>query len=322
MNTQATQLTVALARELLYEFYTPDDPNSAEFLPRLNKVTQRLINSGKWLGNVFDAVFDSSDGHITLPYEAQSILGVQVHRTPGVIFNEFHEYSIVGPGELRADRPTQGVLIDAGDGYATKHDILEPNYLKFILNAPADAGITVRVFGEFPDDEGGEPIYDSTTGVQGRSVTLAYPSVTTNFKAKRINHIVFSAPRDALVGFYVLTDGDDRLLSHYLPWETIPNYKRYKTQTTTRRIGLKLQRRWVQLRYESDPVYPGNLAALQLGGQAYQHETTGYLDQANQEWATALNWLSQEARANRGAAQFAVPYAPFGPYVRTVSNAH
>jgi hypothetical protein len=318
-----TSTTVAQARELLFQFYTPADPNSVNFLRGLNKVSARLINDGKWKGNVVPGVFDSSTGYITLPYEVQSILSVHVNGCPEVVFNEFFEYVSVGPGELRSDLHNQGLLVDMGDGWPCQRDIETANYLKFILNAPADAGKTVRIFGTSGEAGSlGEDLYDSTTGVRGMPVTLAYPSVTTNFKVQKITGLQFQSGRVGLTGLYVVTSGDDYFLSRYYPFETNPTYKRYKTQTTTQRIGLKFRRRWVQMTAETDWVYPGNLAALQLGLQALKHEETGYLEEAMNEWAAAVKWLNDELRANHGSAIFPINWAPFGPYRTTAPNAY
>lgn len=318
-----SQLTVAQARELLYSFYTPSNAASPLFLTGLNKVCQRFINSGKWNGNVLNGVFDSSTGYITLPYEVQSVLAVTVNGCPEVIFNEFHELVTVGPGELKPELHNQGLLIDSGDGFVTQRDIIDPNYLKFIINAPADANKVVRIFGTSGEAGSlGEDLYDSTTGVRGMPLTLAYPSTTTSFKVQKLTGLQFATGRVGLTGLYVLTSGDDYFLSKYYPFEINPSYKRYKTQTTAQRIGLKYWRRWVQMTAETDWVFPGNLAALQMGLQALKHEETGYLEKAAEEWGAAFKWLNDELRANFGSAQFAINFAPFGPYRSTAPNAY
>jgi hypothetical protein len=153
-------------------------------------------------------------------------------------------------------------------------------------------------------------------------VTLAYPSVTTSFKVKSISALEFQGGRVGLTGLYSLTSGDDYFLSKYYPFERVPSYKRYKTQTTTKRIGMKFWRRWVQMTAETDLVFPGNLAFLQLGLQALKHEETGYLDRAMEEWAAAMKWLNDETRANQGSAQYNINFAPFGPYRSTAPNAY
>jgi hypothetical protein len=318
-----TTVTVAQARELTYQFYTPENINSTKYLPGLNKVCERLINNAKYKGNVVDGVFDSSTGYVTLPLEVQSVLSVHVNGCPEVVFNEFFEYVTVGPGELRPELYNQGILIDMGDGWATQRDIVDASYLKFILNAPADAGKTVRIYGTSGEAGSlGEDLYDSSTGVRGVEVTLAYPSVTTAFKVQKITGLQFETGRVGLTGLYTTTSGDDYFLSKFYPYETKPTYKRYKTQTTNNRIGLKFRRRWIQMTAETDWVFPGNIAAIQLGLQALRHEETGYLKEAMDEWAAAMKWLNDEVRANNGSAQFPINFAPFGPYRTTAPNAY
>lgn len=318
-----TSVTVATARALLFQYVTPGDPSSAEFLTALNLACERLIQSGKYLGSVVERVFDSSDGFITLPFDTQAILGVQIDRCPAVVFNEFHEYVQVGPGQMREELHTQGVLVDYGDGHATKKDILEANYLKFILNAPADAGKTVRVYGESGEAGSyGEEIYDSSTGIRGMLVTLAYPSVTTAFKVKKITGLEFQSGRIGLTGLYVLTTGDQRYLSNYYPFEIYPRYKRFKTQTTTKRIALKCQIRFVPMTAETDWVIPGNLGALKMELISLGLEDQNYFDKADASHARAVRLLSLEARANYGADIFTVNFQPYGIGTGNIGNMH
>lgn len=318
-----TSLTVGSSRPILYTYATPADQNSSAYIGKLNQVCARLLDMGKYVGSIVERAFDGSEGFITLPFDTEAILGVQIDRCPALVFSEFHEFIQVGPGQMREELHTQGVLVDMGDGFATKKDILEANYLKFIINAPADAGKTVRIYGESGEAGSyGEDIYDSTTGVRGMSVTLTYPSVTTNFKVKKITGLEIEAGRVGLMGLYVLTSGDDRLLSKYYPFEFYPTYKRFKTQTTTKVILLKCQVRFVPMTAETDWVIPGNIGALKFGLMALNYEDTGYEESANENWNKARSLLSLEARSKNGSDIFALNFAPYGNWNGNIGNMH
>lgn len=321
-----TSLTVAICRANLYQYATPSDINSAQFLPMLNQVCSILIESGKWKGNVIDCIFDSSTGYITLPYELQSILAVQVRNVPEVVFGEFHEFVITGPGRMKPDMQNQGLLVDCGADVPTmvSPDPLNPATLKLTITKPADTGKSMRVYGKYPN---GDDFMDAQ-GVRGIEITSVYPSVTTTLVASYITGV--ELPEDRIDNWYLfgVVNGIDTLFSRYYPFETVPNYKRYLTQTIhdsassniRPTIGLKCMRRFIPMQAETDFVWPGNLSALKWGLKALVHEDSGYEEEAAAEWQMAYNRLDQQTRAARGSGMMPIPFAPFGAGNRTLLN--
>lgn len=321
-----TSITVAIARANLYQYYTPNDQNSAKFLSGLNLVCERYVNSGKWKGNVLDCVFDASTGYITLPYEMQSILAVQVRHVPEVVFGEFAEYVITGPGKLKPDMQNQGILVDFGADVPSmvSPDPDNPCTLKLTIAKPADAGKTMRVYGTYPN---GDEFMDAQ-GNRGIDITSVYPTTTTTLVAKTLTAVELPEGRIDNWYLYGTVDGTDTLLSRYYPFESIPNYKRYITQTIQESassnirptIGLKCMRRATPMIAETDLVWPGHLGALKFGLMALKDEDNGYDDSAMQKWGNGYNLLDQWTRASRGSAQMPIPFAPFGPGNRTLIN--
>lgn len=321
-----TSITVAIARANLYQYCTPADINSVQFLQYLNLACERLVNSGKFKGMVVDCVFDSSTGYITLPYELQSILAIQVRNCPEVVFGEFHTFSIVGPGRLKPDMQNQGILVDCGADFPTiiSPDPYAPATIKLTIEKPADAGKTMRIFGTYPN---GEEFRDSQ-GVRGIEITSIFPSVTTTLVAKTITAV--ELPTGRIDNWYLsgFVGSVETLYSRYYPFETVPNYKRYLTQTIQDSassnirptIGLKCMRRFIPMQAETDLVWPGNLGALKFAIKGLVLEDNGMEDQAAQQFGFAYNLLDQMTRASRGSGMMPIPFAPFGAGNRTLLN--
>lgn len=320
-------LIVSSARQQLYRFSsTPNDPTSEEFLNDLNLVCQRFIDSGKWTGNVIDCIFDSSNGYITLPYEMHSILAVCVRNCPEAVFGEFQTFSQTGPGKLKFDQQNQGLLVDWGGDVPTmvSPDPRYPATIKLTIAKPADAGKVLRIYGKHSN---GEEFVDAD-GVRGITITSVFPTVTTTLVAKEITGIELPDGRIGNWFLYGTVAGVDTLYSRYYPFETIPAYKRYITQTIQDSadsniyptIGLKCMRRFFPMTAETDFVWPDNLGALKFGLQAINYENTGNDESADICWAKGTNILNQQTRASRGSGIMPIQFAPFGPGNRTLIN--
>lgn len=317
-----TALTVAIARQYLERYVPPNE----DFLPMLNQACEILVNKGKWKGMVIDCIFDSSTGYITLPYEIQSILAVTVRNVPEVVFGEFQTYITTGPGKLKFDMQNQGILVDWGADVPTmvSPDPQEPATLKLTIAKAADAGKSMRIYGKYPN---GDDFVDAD-GVRGVTITSAFPTVTTTLQAAYITGVELPDGRIDNWYLYGTVDGTDTLLSRYYPFESIPNYKRYITQTIQDSassniyptIGLKCMRRFIPMQAETDFVWPGNISALKWALKALVHEDAGYEEKAAAEWEMAVSRLDEQTRASRGSALMPIPFAPFGPGNRTLIN--
>jgi hypothetical protein len=317
-----TALTVAIARQYLERYVPPNE----DFLPMLNQACEILINKGKYKGMVIDCIFDSSTGYITLPYEIQSILAVTVRNVPEVVFGEFQTYITTGPGKLKFDMQNQGILVDWGADVPTtvSPDPQEPATLKLTIAKAADAGKSMRIYGKYRN---GDDFVDAD-GVRGVTITSVFPTVTTTLEAAYITGVELPDGRIDNWYLYGTVDGTDTLLSRYYPFESIPNYKRYITQTIQDSassniyptIGLKCMRRFIPMQAETDFVWPGNISALKWALKALVHEDAGYEEKAAAEWEMAVSRLDEQTRASRGSALMPIPFAPFGPGNRTLIN--
>ena len=295
-----TRLTVADCRTALYTEVDATDINSVLFLPALNEVVERYINSGKWKGAT-PRVTLPVDGrnYISLPYWYQSVLVMRYQKVPRPIFTQFYEFSESGPGEIPDADNWTGVMVDLGDGFPTQVDIVDAGPLRITITTASDAAKTIRLFGE---DENGNDIY-SSDGSLGINVTTAYPTVTTSQTFSKVTGVQAASTIVAQWTLSVINDGTPVLLSTYWPGETRPHYRRYQTGILNEAIQLICHRRFVPLRNETDWVIPGNQTALRYGLKALTYEKAGQIDMAQAAFTTGLNYLNQEAKAARGGAR-------------------
>jgi hypothetical protein len=292
-----TRLTVADCRAALYEEVDATDINSALFIPRLNEVCERFINSGKWKGTVSKVTLPVSTGFVTLPRWWQSALVMRYQKAPYPIFNPFYEFSDNGPGEISDTYHFPGVLIDLGDGFPTQSNIETAGTLRVTIEGAADANKTIRLFGE---DADGNVIYSS--GNQGVDLTTVNPSATTSQVFSRVTGIQAPANMTMSWTLNVVNGLTVTQIGRYYPGETRPSYRRYQTGQTSEAIQTLCNRRFIPVVAETDWVVPGSLSALRYGLKALAFERAGQIDMAGPAFTTALVYLNQEARASRGGA--------------------
>jgi hypothetical protein len=298
----ATGLTVADVRASIGNTIYPGNPNSELFLPTLNQVVERIINSGQWK-NMYEAVhYDSTSGYITLPRRLESIVGVTRVNWPTAPYSRMNEYMTSGPGFEDDTTRDLRTIIDQGD-VCTQEVQTEIGYPRLTIANAADDGQIVRVYG---NDADGNPVFD-TDGIEGIALTLANPTVTAS-----VEMFVTQIVKPITIGnvtISVVVSGTPTVLSIYEPSETNPIYRRYKTGTIVPRDDNKpvlrclCKRRFVRLVQETDLVWPDNIGALKFGMKAVQLEDAGAaeLQQSQLFWQKTYEVLNQGLKQNRGA---------------------
>lgn len=125
--------TLAEVRHLLYRHVTADPLDEAfEFRDALNEVLERVYQKGIWREHVKTLPVDEwiEDHVLTLPYEYESMLAVNVDGNPTPIFDEYLEFSPNGPGEGDAG---QGGLNIVDLRFHLVNDVYLRRY-KFLMN--------------------------------------------------------------------------------------------------------------------------------------------------------------------------------------------
>ena len=309
-----TRLTVSDCRNALYTEVDATDINSALFLPALNEVVERFINSGKWKGQTpLVTIPVNGLNYFSLPRWYISVLVMSYLRCPVPVFTPFYQFSESGPGMLPDADAWSGVLIDLGDGFVTQYDIATAGTLRLAVSNSADAGKVIRLYGL---DENGVEVY-SPDGSLGLNVTLANPTVTTTQQFSLVNGV--QAPANILAPWTlsVINSGTPTLLSTYYPGETTPRYRRYQTGQLEEAVKLICNRRYVPLRNETDWVIPGSISALRYGLKMLRYEGAGQLVEASQAFDRALDFLNQEAKSARGGSRITLNLDPTLMWGRT-----
>ena len=302
-----TRLTVAGARAALADLVTPDDLNSTKFLQVLNEVVERYVTNGKWKGNLLEITFLSADGFVTLPFNFAAALAGTFARCPFPILTQYTSYILGGPGRIDEAVKWGNSLIDMGDGFVTERDIASGSAGVLRLHSIAgDDDVVVRVYGL---DGDGEIIYDAD-GDEGEEVILAAPSVVTTNTFSRVTGFVKPHTKGFVRLGVVPPSNVEVTLSNYQPVETNPCYHRYQTGTVVEPteplnngIRLLCNRRFIPLKAETDPVEPGNLAALRNGVQAWLSENATDYPSADAAWQRGIDFLNDEAKTFRGGGR-------------------
>ncbi len=313
----ATNITVALARQLLANNSSGfNDPASADFIPALNQVCERLIQSGKWQGNMEKVVFGATaNGYITLPPHMVSVLGGGFDCWPGApIWSQFHEFMECGPGTWDQNFIWPYQFIDAGDNYATQYDVVASGVLRLYSGAPDNAKVA-RIFGV--DADTGFPVTDSN-GVEGENVTMTFPFVATTHKFAAVTGFQKPMTKGTVALKVLPTNGSaEYQIAAYQTVETVPQYHRYlvgnvQPLNSNPAIRTLCQRRYFPVAAESDFIYPGSIGALKFGLQALNYEDLNRSDDALAQWDYAIKLLNNFTHATRGGARVEVNIQGFG----------
>lgn len=306
----SNRLTVAKARDLLYEYVDTSNPMDEKFLRCLNQVTQRFLDSGLWAKSEFQVDVSAPNGYITLPRRAAALLGFRVsNQAPRRIFALAHEFNEVGPGSYDFDR-TMSSVVEMSD--ACVHTDLTTQSNVFLRVTAGDTGIGGEAVlrGRGSD---GRPLY-SPDGSEGLRVTL---SAGDNNVFSNIT-VIESLTLPPMSKYCSLRTGDVEL-GVYEPGETDPAYRRYKVGSipATCSITVLCSRRHVDLLNEDDLVVPSNVGALKLGLIALRLEDQSDLDSSIAHFDQAYALLNAELRRLRGKARVIPTFNYGSPGLRT-----
>ena len=309
----ASNLTVADVRAALWQQLDPSDQNSPLFLPALNQVCERILNSGNWKGTYGVVDFYSTTGYVTLPRRWESIIGCTLEQRVAPVYGRLHEFSASGPGFYDNLDYDYQLLIDQGE-YPTMEVQTEALPIRLTAANSDDAGQSVRLYGV---DTNGDPVFDSS-GIEGITVELDTVPVTTSQ-----SFLLTGVAKDPTLGSVTLSQVDGvtvTTLSVYEPTETRPLYRRYKVGTKAARADGKpvirtvCKRRFINLACETDLVYPSDLGALKFGLIAYTYEQQGAneLERAELFWQKCYQIANQTLKQQRGNNRLPMNFIRYG----------
>lgn len=306
----SARLTVAKARDLLYEHVDASNPMDEKFLRTLNQLLQRFIDSGLWAKSEFQVDLSAPNGYITLPRRASALLGLRVsNQSPRRIYALAHEFNEVGPGAYEFDRTMTSVM--EMEEVCVHTDLTEASsvYLRVQAN---DSGIGGEAILRGKDADGNR-LY-SADGQDGLRITLASGDVNVFGTVGVIESLTLP-----LMSKYCSLRTGTTELGVYEPGETDPSYRRYKVGSipSTCTITALCSRRHVDLVNEEDLVVPNNVGALKHGLIALRLEDQSDLDSSVAHFDQAYALLNAELRRLRGKARVIPTFNYGSPGLRT-----
>jgi hypothetical protein len=306
----SARLTVAKARDLLYEHVDASNPMDEKFLRTLNQLLQRFIDSGLWAKSEFQVDLSAPNGYITLPRRASALLGLRVsNQSPRRIYALAHEFNEVGPGAYEFDRTMTSVM--EMEEVCVHTDLTEASsvYLHVDVN---DSGIGGEAILRGKDADGNR-LY-SADGRDGLRITLASGDVNVFGTVGVIESLTLP-----LMSKYCSLRTGTTELGVYEPGETDPSYRRYKVGSipSTCTITALCSRRHVDLVNEEDLVVPNNVGALKHGLIALRLEDQSDLDSSVAHFDQAYALLNAELRRLRGKARVIPTFNYGSPGLRT-----
>jgi 5S rRNA maturation endonuclease (ribonuclease M5) len=238
------------------------------------------------------------DGCVTLPADVGTILAVNQGGQPALIRDQWFQFHVNGPGSCSW---TSWNYTDEMGPVVTYKDPSVPVKLVAVVESALDTGIELRVFGW---DDDGKRIYTTGAGgilEDGFLVPTAYGFSTYNTEAPAISRID-RISKELTNGFIKLIavdpEGDEinTQIGYYMPWETVPNYRRIKVPDRSW-LRIKYKRRDIEVRGEGDWINLDNREALLLLIKAIKFRLDNQIEQARIYELEGMRLLSNEAES-------------------------
>lgn len=246
-------------------------PSSSEVDLFCKQVFQYLLYSGEY-GNLRKFCFNAVKGCITVPYELEVPLKVQIDGDVGSVWNkwmEFHSGTELGDKCL----PASNALYEEANLFPTVYDL--PNSLCRVgCIGTADEEDDAHLIVSGVDDSGreiftdheGEQIFGEYLRI--RKGTLRYSQV----KFAKITGVTKSKTNGYVQLLWVRPELNTRgFLADYAPSEETPTYRRFRLTTPKCGPSVKvsvLAKIRIKDKYADNEVIPfDNLFALQTAGQ-------------------------------------------------------
>lgn len=266
----------------------------------------KLANNGDagndWNTGIMDLCV--CDGCVTLPADVGTILGVLQAGQPTLIRDQWYQFHINGPG-VSGSCGAWSYTDELGP-VCTYRDPTAPVRLVADVENSVDSNCLLRVFGW---DENGKRIYsDNGSGVleDGFLVPTVYgfaipsPTATPIARIDRI-HKQATNGQIRLIAVDQTTLESRTLIGHYLPWETVPSYRRIRVGDRNW-IRIKYRRRDLEVRGAIDWINIENREALILLVKAVKFRRDNQIEMGKAFESEGLRLLSNEASTLRPPA--------------------
>lgn len=290
-----SRTTVADIRTAMARFNLTD----AEFLRRLNRVTQRMLTSDVFYDIMSVVEVTTSTGYFTLDRRYGRAYGVQIGDYAKPVRDQWFEFVELGVGRQDPSSMTIDGIESMGNHFATDLEIWTGGAqvaapLRLTITNAADAGKTFRFSGTFIDTDGVEKRVIDANGAEGINLASVNATADTTVAFRVVDGI--QAP-SGLKGMWYLSKVIATVptqIGMYYPDETRPRRIRYKTAQTTETIRLFCRRKFITLLNDTDFVYPDNIDAIEQGFMALTFRDKGDTKAELGFWEAAKQVLKEE----------------------------
>lgn len=306
MSIGLDPITVAEALPIMGEAIglkvSEDRPEIIRYLNKYRLLLYTLYEDFKLFDNVFHCICVNTFKQVcadccrptyqgvTLPNDILSVEAIWNYGRPLRLHSRWRE-SHTGIGVDGCVRVSANEMPET---FPTERDLNKQSALKIFTEREEDEGKCVRI---------------EVINANNKVVTLTFSLIrdgwaVTSVVAKKILSV--SLPQDR-VGSITLAQRDGYELSKYAPWETVPNYRRFKLASNCRTGTVLVQgvKKYQRVYEDSDIVEVGNELIIEAAGKKFKfgdNTTDGNEIQVSDKWRAEmrvlLNGLISRHRGN------------------------
>lgn len=266
------RLTLLRAKEAL----APKAP-AGKLEHRLNRVCERFLLHGKFVGSIVKLAIAAPLGQLTLPRWLLSLQGIKIDGRTRQIANRWFEFL---PGPCNMDGYCLDLVRDLGDGHPIITDLPEGGNLFNLTSGTGGLTVTGR-------NAAGMPLVIPISANQ----SLANPFATI----ERVHKERGSFPNTLRHVSAALSISD---LAPMEPTEEETYYHRYtvdgKSEIADTTVTAICKRRHIEFTNEQDVLPFSNISALELGLDALQFEAENDHATADKYLAKGVDLLNRE----------------------------
>lgn len=264
---------------------------------RLDQVRERLfglIRPARTIRRIDVPIYDHQ---ITLPREAESLLGIKLLKNdevlsyPLFIYSRFHEFAEWGAWPysktMRPLSETAQTFLDPNAGFRLRAKATQSQGCFYTLTGGTDTS----------DVE----LFDSV------QLNITNGATTTTRTWNSLPQIHKQETAVSVELYAVDSNNVETQIAIHAPSETLPAYQRYlvpdgnNSDFTGARILTRLC--YVKITQDSEVVFPSSIGALKLGLKALNYEDNNDWDNANGLWQQAVGLIDQNKEMLEGEAE-------------------
>lgn len=284
--------------------------NSDDFKSLLNEATERLMRRGDWPGLVVPIYLCVKSGCVVWPRYVSKVRRINKCHSDVKVGNLWYDFiagqsndfnrwfGTFNAGGINRFFNPQYRMVNKGF-VCTYADIPATNCLiRFYPLCQADVGKTIQIFGL---DNNGQPLQtrmNSTTWVEGITVTLALPFGTTSVYVRQIDRVIKDVTQKNVQGYaYDVTRNMLFDIAVYEPSETLPSYEKDQLYLNNcccdgQSVSALVKLKYIPVETDTDLVLIDNITALKYAIQAIKAGEAGDNDGERQKMADAVHELN------------------------------